>query len=422
MSPQWYRQRGYLHFDIPISLNQASLIVTNPTKVREHSFYPLLSYKLKSKKIFKDKTTNKIIKKEKIRLISYASHVDSHIYSYYAYILNQKYEDFIKNHGIENNVLAFRKLGKCNIDFANDAFNEISNKKFCSAVAFDITKFFDNLDHSILKKNWSKIIESNYLPDDHYNIFKSLTKFSTVNKEEVFKIFNISKKNPRRNNKRICYPKDFREIVRKKKLIKQNNTGKGIPQGSPISALLSNIYMINFDISVKQFIEDINGIYFRYCDDILCIITSIYEKKTKDFIMNQIQSISLEINKNKTKVRVFKIINGVQIATKPLQYLGFTFDGKNKLIRSAAFARFNERMRRGVIVAKRAKVKHNIIRINNHQSPVGLYKKKIYNRYSHLGKQNFIRYGLRSAIIMKSKSIKTQLKPLWRRLQDEIKK
>ena len=38
---------------------------------------------------------------------------------------------------------------------------------------------------------------------------------------------------------------------------------------------------------------------------------------------------------------------------KPLQYLGFTFDGRRALIRSGTLARYYRRMRNGVRVAKR---------------------------------------------------------------------
>jgi retron-type reverse transcriptase len=50
----------------------------------------------------------------------------------------------------------------------------------------------------------------------------------------------------------------------------------GIPQGSPISALLSNIYMFSFDKHMKNYVDSIGGKYFRYCDDMLLIVPSEY--------------------------------------------------------------------------------------------------------------------------------------------------
>jgi len=79
-------------------------------------------------------------------------------------------------------------------------------------------------------------------------------------------------------------------------------------------------------------------------------------------------------------------------------------------------------MRRGIRLAKKTKIKRNRIKIFLGKLPKKLYKRKIYERYSHLGNRNFIRYGLKAAKIMNSTAIKKQLKPLWSRLQEEINK
>lgn len=54
-------------------------------------------------------------------------------------------------------------------------------------------------------------------------------------------------------------------------LIKTHQDSKGIPQGTPISALLSNIYMVDFDLKAKEIIDRLGGKYYRYCDDMLFI-------------------------------------------------------------------------------------------------------------------------------------------------------
>ena len=145
---------------------------------------------------------------------------------------------------LRENVLAFRSLEKSNIEFAKDAFDKIQNLGECSAVALDLSGFFDNLDHQILKDRWCKIIGSETLPADHYAVFKSITKYSQVNKDKLYTLLNISHNNPKYSRKKICTSVEFRNIVRKNNLIVTNKTSKGVPQGSPISALLSNIYMV----------------------------------------------------------------------------------------------------------------------------------------------------------------------------------
>lgn len=60
----WFRTRGYLHFDKPISLKTLRL-VTDPSKVAKHSFLPFITFDVKSYKISQDKITKKITKTKK---------------------------------------------------------------------------------------------------------------------------------------------------------------------------------------------------------------------------------------------------------------------------------------------------------------------------------------------------------------------
>ena len=359
----WYRPRSYLHFDHPMSQHKAEKIVMNPIAVSRHSFYPLLEYTIVSEKIKKDPDTKRIVKNKKSRVISYAAHVDSHIYSYYAFELSKLYEEQLHHKEIEHCVLAFRELGKSNIEFALDAFNEIKSMENCTAIALDISGFFDNIDHEILKKSWSGLIGGLSLPQDHYAVFKSLTKFSSINKIKLYDSLEISLHNPKNGRRRICEPVDFRNKVRPADLIKKNKKIFGIPQGSPISALLSNIYMLDFDVLVNKMTTDCNGKYFRYCDDMLFIVPSQYKDDVHNYVSEQIKNLKLEINENKTEVRDFYTKVGVQFSSKPLQYLGFTYDGKSILIRSAALARFSDKMKRGIRLAKSTMRKRNNARV-----------------------------------------------------------
>ena len=141
-NPSWYKCRGYLHFDSPINSRQAISLVTSPKRVATHSFYPFLSCTLSIPKIKKE--NGKLKRDTKEREIAYASHKDSHIFSYYTHILNEKYEEIIRKEyfKINNSVLAFRKLGKSNIEFAKHAFDYILKHKNCSVIALDVSNFF----------------------------------------------------------------------------------------------------------------------------------------------------------------------------------------------------------------------------------------------------------------------------------------
>lgn len=421
-SHPWFRSRGYLHFDRPISLNTAKKIVTSPKKVANHSFYPLINYTVETKKIKTDKKTKTIKTNLKKRPISYSSHVDSHIYAYYANLLSSLYEKELNIRDLNDNILAFRSLGKSNIEFAHEAFLNISNFGECSVVALDLSKFFDTLDHAILKKQWAILLGTTQLPADHFNVFKSLTKFSIVDKLKLYDLLSISSNNPKNGRLRVCNPKDFREKVRGSGLIKPNLQNYGIPQGSPISALLSNIYMIDFDYKMKEYVKKFNGKYFRYCDDMLFIVPTKEQDKVADCASLAIQNLNVDINTDKTELRTFKVNNnGVLRSKKPLQYLGFLFDGENIYLRSASLARYSERMRKGVRLAKSTMRKRNHLKLKRGDKTKKLFKRKLYRKYSHLGSRNFVTYGFRAAKIMNSKTIKSQLKPLWKNLNDEIK-
>lgn len=418
----WYRRRGYLHFDQPINLEKAFKIVSNPDTVSKHSFFPFINFEVKSYKLKKDKQTNELLKQNKIRPIAYSSHIDSHIYSYYASYLSALYEIQIKEYYLNETVLAFRSLEKSNIHFAKKAFDCIKKTGNCTAVALDLTGFFDNIDHEILKDRWMKIIGTDKLPDDHYAVFKSITRYSSVNKDKLYQTLKISKHNPKFCRDKVCSPYDFREIVRKNGLISTNKNKIGIPQGSPISALLSNIYMLNFDIDMSQYAQSIGGHYYRYCDDMLFIVPTNKKNDVAGIANQELKTLKVTLNTKKTEIRDFIFSNNRLNASQPLQYLGFIFDGENIYLRSSSLARYSERMRRGVKLAKATMECRNKIRVSKGEKKKPLFKKKIISRYSHFGKRNFLTYGFRAADIMESSTIRKQLKPLWKRLLNEIEK
>ncbi len=428
----WYKSRKYLHFDLPISRGKAEKIVTNKNSVAKHAFYPFISGIISSSKLARDENTKKLFQKPKEREIAYSAHVDSHIYSFYSNILSKLYEEKLLELGIDENVLAFRKIdGKNNIHFAKDAFSCIKLMGECSVVALDFSKFFNTLDHDILKSKWCSLLGVDKLPEDHYNIYRSLTKYSHVDRIELFKLFDISIYTPKSNSReRVCSPTDFRTKVRNNGLINLNpEKDKGVPQGSPISALLSNIYMLDFDLKMKRFVDSCGGKYFRYCDDMIFIVPSGFGDMIESLASSAVKDFKVTINRNKTEIRDFIFKNNRLICfdkegnQKTLQYLGFLFDGVNVFLRSTALARYSEKMRGGVKLAKKTMARKNRIRNSKGETKQSfLYKRKLHRLYSYRGKRNFISYGYRAAKIMDSKSIRKQLKPLWGRLLDEIEK
>lgn len=338
-TPTWFRQRRYLHFDEPLSLKKATALVSDPDAVAAHSFWPLIQFKVHTAKIKQNKTTGNLDWHQKDREISYAAHGDSLIFGFYAESLGQLYEAQLADQGLGGCVLAFRSLGKNNVDFAKAAFDEISARGDCVAVALDVTKFFDTIDHAQLKQRWMRLLGTAGLPRDHYAVFRALTKFSFVDRDKSFTALGVSVHTPRGGGKhRLCSPADFRLKVREAGLVTVNPHKHGIPQGTAISALLSNLYMLDFDAAAHAFAKAHGGRYMRYCDDILFIMPPDLAGATETFCTTEIDKLELDINPSKTDICFFSKTGAGHTCKKPLQYLGFLFDGQQIFIRSAAFS------------------------------------------------------------------------------------
>lgn len=418
---KWFKSRGYAHFDNPVRFTWIEPRVKNPDWVAKHAFWPLIGYENVTEK-FKRDASGLLVSQPKERSIAYASHVDSHIYSYYSWVLSQHYERRIKVEGFSSSVLAFRSLGKSNIDFAAQAFDDIKRMGECHVIGMDVSKFFDSLSHKILKKMWASLIDAEGLPEDHYAVYRAITKFSTVDRTALIQELELSKNRNYKANERYVSAEAFRNAIRAKGLVKANRIPVGIPQGSPISAILSNVYMLDFDKAVHELISEVGGVYYRYCDDILVIVKPEFGPGVFDELKRLLNDKGLTANEKKTEYRQFYMRNGKLSSDKPVQYLGFTYDGVRVLIRSAAFARYSNRMKRGINLARKTAIKVNKLRQSNGVPTKKIYRHGLYEKYSHLGKRNFITYGHRCVDKFQSNSIRKQLKPWWERLIEEIEK
>lgn len=419
------KKRAYLHFDNRIQLTSQLLAhITSPDKIVRHSFYPFLHIDLMERR-YKQKEQHTV---DKVRSIFYASHLDSLIYSWYALVLNKKYEEYIAAQGIETCVLAYRKIkygdgSKCNIHFAKEVFDFIEKQKECVAIALDISKFFDTIDHAMLKAAWQQILQISQLPEDHYKIFRSLTKYAFVERNEAYKALqiNLNREKDRKTLRRICDPENFRSKIREAGLVKQYQEICGIPQGSPLSALLSNIYLVNFDDTIFKFVSGIKGLYCRYSDDMIVVCSPDHAEKVIKMMTEEIEKYKLKINADKTERVYFEpdgsgnlAINREKSSKGLLQYLGFEFNGSSMYIRSASMSRYYRKMKRRVRKLERLAKKYHY--------KGQIFKRTVYEQNTHLGKQNFISYAKHAADITDSEAIKKQIKPHWKNVQKELAK
>lgn len=415
--------KQYPHFDAPISLRNIEKLVTSPYRVAKNSFYPLFLF-YKNWQPFRKKGPERPPKKE--RPIRYSARKDSYIFSYYRYILSNFYEKRLQEMGIDSCPIAYRKIkkidgaGKCNIDFAKDAFDAIDNLGDCVAICLDIEKYFESLDHDRIYTIWCDLLSCSRLPDDHYAVFKNITAYSYVDQKSVYVrlgywgvldpakplVEGIIKEIPAQ----ICSTKDFRAKIcgRDPKfgpsLIEKNVEKYGIPQGTPISDLIANFYLLYFDKIIYDYISLKKGKYFRYSDDILIILPkeNICIEELINFVSSEIEKTGekIKIKKSKTSITEF-FHDGEKISHRPipykgtvnnkngLEYLGFRYDGENVYIRDSTVSRFYRKVSSG---AKQSA--HQLIENNPSKTIPELIEQFnfsiFYQRYGKVDKEKYI--------------------------------
>ena len=128
-----------------------------------------------------------------------------------------------------------------------------------------------------------------------------------------------------------------------------------------------------------------------------------------------LQGLALTGHPDKTEEIDFVSHGQFLRSAKPLNYLGFTFDGQHKRVRPASIARYYKKMRLGVGRAKAVRFRVNERAGNRQWGP--LRRRKLHLRYSYLGRHNFISYVFRAARIMRDPGMKKQIKPHWHKLQ-----
>ncbi|GAB0061489.1 hypothetical protein IBA8401_25160 [Pseudomonas syringae] len=139
-------------------------------------------------------------------------------------------------------------------------------------------------------------------------------------------------------------------------------------------------------------------------------------------LKQRLEKCCLTFNTKKTHIQQFsRDALGNLRTEKPIQYLGFMFDGERIFIRPASLTRYYKKMKSRVGLAKKSKDRINVLRRTRGEADKGLFLRAIYKGYTHLGRRNFITYGYRAAKIMGSKTIRQQLRAHWQKVQQEIK-
>jgi len=456
MEDEWLKFKKYPHIGRPLTRKKDSdkvkKYVTDSENIAKHKFVPLLHRTLTQRKYrpVKNGPKNKSGKRQRIvgnkkeRHIYFPSHLDSIIYSFYSHFLTKSYEEFLKDKPYGSVAVAYRKIpigngksgNKSNVEFAFEAFEFIENNKHrkLSVIVADVTSFFDDLDHRLLHTQWKRILETDDMPKDHYSIYKNLVAKRFVNENELFSRFKhklmIERYKPHDTSQKVlkrkkvskiynmrhenvvafCSTEEFFEeavdLIRLDKPFNKEDRKeqgkeklKGIPQGTPISATLANIYMLDFDERVHKAATDPskNAYYQRYSDDLIIICDRDDESYFYELIREEVENqAKLEIQRKKTNVYRYELnedLNfkggvlegGVLNPNKQLEYLGFNYDGSKVRVKTAGFSKFYRTMkrsyRRGAHFAKKAHIPSD-----------SLFETRLYKRFTHIGSKRRMKW------------------------------
>lgn len=356
----WFgKPRKYVHLDEAEGcVVRAANVLSDSKKVSQHGFFPFIQFQTKQRRVLTpDQWISPKIAEMKIkrRPLAYCSHTDRYIYSYYSKKLNEQYNKWTDLHCLDECVVAYRRaenstkfLHKNNISYAKSAFEFIKRNSPCKVVVSDFTGYFDHIDHRYLKHRLCDLLNVYRLDEGLYAVYKNITKFSFIDKEDV-DAYRIAKGIDFDDNGkagRLLTKEQFAEF-REKRYIHRNEHSYGIPQGSPISAVLSNIYLMKFDLALKNFADKYNGFYIRYCDDLILIVPDDEGAPSFAEIYNFLNSWTsgskiphLECSPDKTRYLYFdgsgcceidkttgKPKHSIKSGKNRLDYLGFVFDG-----------------------------------------------------------------------------------------------
>lgn len=423
----WLKNRGYLHLSPQSDLDTTTPIkkIKNKKYIAQYAFYPLLHSIIKERRFKKvsglrahshnGKST------VKNRPLHYATHHDSMIYGYYAEILQDKYEKLLTTKDkLGDCIIAYRKLAdpstvdknKSTINFAKETFDEIKSRSIngCAVLKFDIEKYFSSLNHIQLKQKWIEVLGEVTLSADHYNVFKATTRFSYILKDDLRLYKSVKGRRPGFDEKALAKirktgisaffgsAQEFRESIKcgdlkiyKNPFRDADKKMKGIPQGLPISAVLANLYLLDFDLSIYNDLVKQGAFYRRYSDDIIIICDLEKANEVEKYVLEKIKESKVEISPDKTESFRFKRVNGKVYSFKvenevarrgvPFTYLGFEFYGEKTLIKSANLAKFYRRM----IYAVKRKVKRAVmIAKSKPDTAVVIYRRQLYKLYSSI--------------------------------------
>lgn len=395
--PPWFKPRRYKHFDVPIGRDWANALT--PEHVSAHSWSPLLHW-IKETPRYRLNDQGVMELKIKPRDIMHTSHRDACILAKYSHELTGKLDAWYAANGLGAAVIAYRSLGQSNYHFAATAQVYVREHQSVEAMCFDVTGFFDNIDHKRLKQRLKWLLGVDELPDDWHRVLRAVTRYNHVRKSDLkaHPVFGQRLKQ-RGADRPLATVKELKEagIV-----MRPNPNTYGVPQGTPISASLSNLYLVDFDMAMKALADQLGALYQRYSDDILIICQPEHADQLAAAVADALTNVALELHEDKT-VR----LRFTGDERDNFQYLGYQLGLGPALIRPGSLSRQWRSTRRAIRRSER-----KAERLAKSGQKYKIYTSKLRGRLTHVGLRNFLAYADRSSDELQSKAIKQQVKAL----------
>lgn len=252
-----------------------------------------------------------LIKEPKLRIIMSQNIIDkiiNHVVSQY-FLIN-----IFESTLIEENVATRKNKGtKYGIFLLKKYLNEVKDKNFY-VLKFDISKYFFNLDHKIIKELLVHKIKDKEALKILYDIVDS-TDSCYVNE----RINSLKEKEIQRINN--SNSKDKERLIKEIKELPNYEVGKGLPIGNMSSQFLAILYLNELDHFIKSKLKI--KYYIRYMDDGVIIHQN---KEYLQYCLEEINKIleryKLKLNK---KTKIYSCKEG-------FEFLGFRYIIKNNKV------------------------------------------------------------------------------------------
>lgn len=411
----WFLPAQHPHFDAPITGRRAAeeVLARFYAAPRQHGFLPFMSFEKRVRRWRYDGERRRYRASWKVRPLAYCSNADTHIFAAVGLELSRAYEAMLAGTPVEAAVVGYRR-DRSNIRTAHEAFSHVSRLAPCTALALDISSFFPTISHQRLKRCWSHVLGGG-LPDSHYAVFQALTRYATVDRKACLRRLGLDHRATGKDLARpLCSMDQFRQMIRGRRentLIRTNPPGRGIPQGTPISAIAANVSMWDFDKAMTDRASEWGGIYRRYSDDILLIVPCNVADATLDYVTAALKDKAGDLVLNGAKAQRVDFLGSPLPSDVPeLQYLGFTFNGERTLLRASTISKFYNRMRQAVRWAERCQASTSAKKLAKGNRE-GLQRKAIISALTHIGKDSFVRtYAKAAERQMGSAALRRQLR------------